>query len=186
MMKKRIRIPKSLQELFGEEQTLMDLLIILVFSLGTLFIISLATRSYWQSLKWYQSLFLFVLYIDISGGVVSNLTTGTNQYYTDRPKMRWIFIAVHIQPLLLSWVLQSSMSAALLVWGYTMLSTSLVNLLRRKVFQRSLAAALFGMAIPCFFLMDFKLPPVISILYLFYMFKLIYGFGVNHQSGSDL
>lgn len=184
-MKKKIRISKSLQELFGEEQTPMELLITVVFSASTLAIISVVTRDYWQNLKWYQLLILLLLYIDISGGVVANLSAGTNQYYVNKPKMRWIFIAIHIQPLLLSWVLQSSMMVALLVWGYTMLSTFLVNLFQGKAFQRTLAAALFGVAILFFFLMDFGLPPVISIIYIFYMFKLIYGFGVNHQFVSD-
>ncbi|KLU58749.1 hypothetical protein CEB3_c47660 [Peptococcaceae bacterium CEB3] len=184
-MKRKIRVPKSLKELFGEEQTPMELLITVIFSIGTLAIISVVTRDYWQSLKWYQSLVLLLLYIDISGGVVANLSAGTNQYYVDKPRMRWIFIAIHIQPLLLSWVLRSSITIALLVWGYTMLSTFLVNIFQGKAFQRTLAAALFGVAISFFFLMDFGLPSVISIIYIFYMFKLIYGFGVNHQFVSD-
>lgn len=180
-MKNKIIIPKYLHELFGEEQINSELIITLVF-LGVSFLsIIIGTREEWIGLQWYRTVLLFILMLDILGGVAANLSAGTNNYYRENSKRRWIFIAIHIQPFFFAWILQSSFKVALMVWLYTIGASTIINLLHKKECQRILAGSFLGFGLLAFFLLSFDLPIVITIIYTLYMFKLIFGFAVDHQ-----
>lgn len=181
-MKNKWKIPKAFHELFGEEQIKSELIITLIFSGISFLALIIGTQEEWIGLQWYQIVLLFVLMLDILGGVAANLSTGTNHYYLKNPKKRWVFIAIHIQPLILAWILHSSFEAAFMVWLYTIGSSTIINLLQGKAYQRILAGSLFGFGMITFFLCNFDLPKVITIIYTLYMFKLIYGFAVDHQN----
>ncbi|MHB1454277.1 MAG: hypothetical protein ACYCYM_10050 [Saccharofermentanales bacterium] len=104
---KKIKIPKALHDLLGEEQSRSELIITFIF-LGVSFLaLILGTRQEWVGLRWYKIALLFILILDILGGVTANLSTGTNNYYRANAKRRWIFIAIHIQPFLFACILQS-------------------------------------------------------------------------------
>ena len=179
-MKTIIRIPKFFHELFGTHQQPSELILIIIFTVTVTFAAAWSTAPYWLELKWYQNLVLWLLFLDISGGVVANLSTGTNNHYNAHPKGRWIFISVHIQPLILAAVLQSPMIIAVAIWVYTILSASLINALRKKVYHRLLAGTLYATAIIGYVLSDISLPLPISLIYLLYMMKVIYSFSVDH------
>jgi hypothetical protein len=179
-MKTTIQIPKFLHELFGTQQNLYELVLIILFTIISTLGVALYTSSYWLTLTWVQSLVLWLLFLDIAGGVVANLSEGTNNYYNTRPKARWIFIAIHIQPLILAVVLDSPISIALMVWLYTLLSASLINSLRDKVYHRLLAGVLTAIALIGFVLSEGSLPTPITLFYLLYMVKVIYSFSVDH------
>jgi len=180
-MKNKLKIPKTVHELFGEEQIKSELIIIVVFSICSFLALVIGTQDEWIGLQWYKIVLLFVLLLDVLGGVAANLSTGTNQYYLKSSQKRWIFIAIHVQPFIFAWIFQSDFFAALLVWAYTIGSSAIVNLLLGKEYQRILAGALLGFGVLAFVLLDFQLPRVITIIYMLYMFKLIFGFSVNHQ-----
>jgi len=180
-MKKVILIPKFFHELFGTEQRLSELILILIFTVTATLVTALSTTTYWQSLSGFQNFVLWLLFLDISGGVVANLSFGTNNHYKELPKGRWLFIAVHIQPLILAAVLQSPMLIAIVIWLYTVLSASLINCLRQKIYHRLLAGALYSFAIIGYVLSDISLPSPISLIYLLYMMKVIYSFSVDHS-----
>jgi hypothetical protein len=179
-MKKSLRIPKVLHELFGEEQIKSELIITIGFGIASFLALIVWTQEEWVGLAWYKTALLFLLLLDILGGVAANLSTGTNQYYLNHPKKRWVFIAIHIQPFVFAWILQSDLMAALMVWAYTIGSSAIINLLQGKEYQRILAGSLLGFGILIFTLLSFELPKVIAIIYMLYMFKLIYGFSVDH------
>lgn len=183
-MKTSVRIPKFLHELFGTHQQRTELILILLFTVTATLAAAWSTAPYWLELKWYQTLVLWLLFLDISGGVVANLSTGTNNYYNEHPKVRWVFIAIHIQPLILAAVLQSSMFIAVAVWLYTIVSASLINSLRKNVYHRLLAGILYATAIIGYVLSGISLPLPISLIYLLYAMKVIYCFAVNH-AGTD-
>lgn len=180
-MHKKIKIPKAFHELFGEEQIKAELLIIIVFAVFSFLALLIGTQEEWINLPWYKMVLLFLLLLDILGGVAANLSAGTNQYYLNKPGKRWIFIAIHIQPFLFAWIFQSDFLTAFLVWAYTIGSSAIINLLQGKEYQRILAGALLGFGILAFVLIDFDLPKIISTIYMLYMFKLIYGFPVDHK-----
>lgn len=184
-MKTSVRIPKFLHVLLGTHQQRTELILIVIFTLTATLVVSWATAPYWLELKWYQILVLWLLFIDMSGGVVANLSTGTNNYYNAYPKKgRWLFIAVHAQPLILATILQSQLSIAVAVWLYTILSASLINSLREKVYHRLLAGTLYVTAIIGYVLSDISLPLPITLIYLLYMMKLIYSFAVDHTGDA--
>ena len=179
-MKTTIQIPKFLHELFGTQQNPFELVLIILFTIISTLGVAWFTAPYWLTLAWYQSLVLWLLFLDIAGGVVANLSTGTNNYYNTRPKARWIFIAIHIQPLILAIVLDSPISIALIVWLYTLICASLINSLREKIYHRLLAGALTAVALIGFVSSGVSLPIPITLFYLLYMIKVIYSFSVDH------
>lgn len=181
-MNNKLKIPKALHELFGEDQIKSELIITIVFSIVAFLALIMGTHQEWIGLPWYKSALLFVLLLDILGGVVANLSTGTNQYYQKNPTKRWIFIAIHLQPFVFAWIFQSDFMAAFMVWGYTIGASSIINLLQGKEYQRILAGSLLGFGILIFVLLSFELPKVVTIIYMLYMFKLIYGFSVDHEN----
>jgi hypothetical protein len=180
-MNSKVKIPKPLHELFGYEQIKSELIITIVFAIASFLVLIFCTQGEWIGLPWYKTALLFLLLLDILGGVAANLSTGTNQYYLKNPKKRWIFITIHIQPFVFAWILQSNLMAAFMVWAYTIVASSIINLLLGKEYQRILAGALLGFGILAFTLLRFDLPKVVTIIYTLYMFKLIYGFSVDHQ-----
>lgn len=180
-MSNNVKIPKALHELFGEEQIKSELLITIAFTIVSFLVLIIGTQAEWLGLAWYMKGLLFVLLFDVVGGVAANLSTGTNQYYLHNPKKRWIFLAIHIQPFIFAWILQSDFVAAFVVWAYTIGASVLINLLQGKEHQRILAGALLGFGILAIVLLNFDLPKVVTIIYTLYMFKLIYGFSVDHQ-----
>jgi hypothetical protein len=186
MIRNKIRIPKSLHELFGEEQNKSELIITFLFIGISFLALILVTRQEWADLRWYKTILLFLLLLDILGGVAANLSQGTNRYYRANQAKQRIFIAVHIQPLLFAWIIPSDFRAALLVWLYTIGSTILLHLLRHKEYQLITAGALFGLGILALLLPDFQLPRLLTLIYLLYMFKLIIGFSVDHSSETTM
>ena len=184
-MKTTIQIPKFLHELFGTKQNRCELILILMFTLISTVGVAWITTPYWQTLTWYQNLVLWLLFLDISGGVVANLSEGTNHYYNARPKLRWIFISIHIQPLLLAVVLNSQIHIALIVWLYTLGCASLINYLRAFSLHRLLAGIFCSIAIIAYVLSDVSLPAPITLIYLLYIIKVIYSFSVNHTKSSE-
>jgi len=179
-MNQVINIPKFFHELLGSHQTKSEVLTVALFTTLSTLILAWLSRDYWQSLTWYQNLFLWLLYIDISGGVVANLTAGTNTHYNNSAKARWTFIAIHIQPLLLAWILQSPMSIALFTWAYTIASAVAINSLRNSPYQRPLAGALLASALLIYVFSGITLQPIIAAIYLLYVFKVAYSFSVKH------
>ena len=169
-----------MHELFGTHQQPTEFILIILFTLTATLATAWTTASYWLGLNWYQILVLWLLFLDISGGVAANLSTGTNDYYNAHPRTRWLFIALHIQPLILAAVLKSPLIIAAAVWSYTILSTSMVNLLREKVYHRLLAGILCASALIIYILSGISLPLPITLIYLLYMMKLIYSFAVDH------
>lgn len=182
-MQNNITIPKFFHELFGTEQTVIELLLVLIFTVGSIFTVGFLTHSEWSSLSLIRQIVLWFLYLDISGGIVANLTHGTNSHYAKSSKARWVFIAIHIQPLLLLIAYPERWTAAITIWAFTILSASLVNLLRKYDFQRTLAGFLVGVLSILFFTYSpfIALPNILKIIYSFYGFKVIYSFAVDHE-----
>lgn len=175
-----VSIPSFFHELFGKKQILSELLMVIVFTVGATAFMAWQNVSVWQNYSFIQNVVLWLLYLDITGGVIANLTHGTNSHYNAHPKGRWIFIAIHVQPLLLAFVLSSSMSIAIGVWAYTIVSASLINLLRSRRDHRTLAGVLMTGGLIALYSVGSTLPPLIVVLYALYLIKVIFSFAVNH------
>lgn len=179
-----IKVPKFFHDILGEETHVFSLLMIggvttavmgwLIISEGDVFVQNGTIRG----------AFTFLLLADIIAGTVANFTKGTNDYYAARPVNRWIFIAVHIQPILITWLLGYSILFAILIWGYTIFSVSMVNILKGSIHQRVVAGALMGIGIFMSLILYSEASSVLLTMAVFFVIKVIYSFGVDHEGGA--
>lgn len=178
---KSFKVPAFLHDVLGEENT--------VFSVA---LIALVTLSLSGALLYLDSFTLFergllsglivlILIADIFAGTIANFTKGTNNFYANRPKNRWLFIAIHFQPVLIGWLLGYALGPFIQIWLITIVSAILVNITQPPEKQRVLAASLTCIAIFLgqYFFKD--MPLSLFAMAIFYSIKVIFSFGVNHE-----
>jgi len=180
---KTVRIPSFFYELFGEKQTWIELVATLFFAVFGTVVVLMATWTEWSGLGAIKIILLILLYLDITGGVIANLSFGTNQHYSVSVKRRLIFIAIHVQPLLLAYVFSDIMWICIAVWGYTILSALFVNRYYGHESQRVLGGFMLFVGLIGLLLMP-EVTVVAQILLIFFMIKVIFSFGVNHYERS--
>jgi hypothetical protein len=173
-MQAKIRIPKFLKELHGEETSVFSILLVYLTGLTFgLFYIIYSPDFHIEFYRW----ILALLAVDIGGGVVANMTQSTSEYYAKRPKMRWIFIIIHIIHPIILWIIFSKMNGILFVGGTTIIFTSIVNLISGLSNQRIVSSTFFVINLMLLFVFKVDILPLI-LLTVFSM-KLIMCFGVR-------
>lgn len=98
-----ITVPRWLHELHGTETTRRDIALVQgsAWSLTALLIVAAVA----DGLPLGAVMLLALLTVDIAGGVVSNVTPGTNAHHNASRRTRVVFIAVHVlQPAALIWL----------------------------------------------------------------------------------
>jgi hypothetical protein len=180
-----IKIPTFFHELFGEYQTKSSLIIIVLFVMTSGIISGVLGYDDWSKLSFVKQLVSWLLLLDISGGVVANLTKGTDIYYHQNPKKRWIFIAIHIQPLILSWSMNVSFNYGLMIYVYTLISALILNHIREYDFQNLIAGSLTAIGLLMVIYFGQNIPFFASTLFMFYIFKVLFSFSVFHHKGEQ-
>ncbi len=177
LLSTEIKIPKALQELHGERARISTLI------LTYLSAFLCAGLAAWQLLQaniplWRAALGALI-FLDIGGGVVANLSNATNQYYQQHSKMRLPFLALHIiHPAVMAALFPSALPYFICVMIFTLAAAFGVNAVRDSELQQNLAALLVSAGCGLAFL--FQVP--VNVLYLFaplFMVKLILGFAVR-------
>lgn len=130
-------------------------------------------------LSWISLIITFLLVFDLAAGVIANFTSGTNLYYSSRPKLRKVFIAIHVQPLIISWLTGLYWTECLVVWLYTVMASFTINALPESSAQLPLAAAALAVGIAALLLFT-SLPSYFVLILALYMIKLILSFPINH------
>lgn len=181
-MMKPIHIPPFFHEVFGKRSTVIEILLILSFSLVMSVVLLAFTYSEWKELALWKVMLLLLLALDILGGVIANFTHSTNQFYRTRPRARIVFILLHVQPLLLALLLWNHFALCFLIWGYTILSTFIVNALLDHPAQRTIAAVFVSTGFASLLLFYSDLPLLLVFFLFFYLFKVIFSFGVDHYA----
>lgn len=102
---KSIHIPKVLHEVFGKESTIIELTLTLVFAILSTILLLTKTYSEWNGLEIFQIVVILIMAFDISGGVIANFTFLANNQYKENARARLIFIAIHVQPLIMAFIL---------------------------------------------------------------------------------
>lgn len=182
MLNREINIPKALQELHGEKTRLSSLILVFFTALVV------GGVALWQviplGLAAWKVILAVVVFLDVGGGVVANLTSSTNQYYQKKAALRPFFLATHVvHPLVLMLVFPQNSVFLLFVMVYTLTSAFGVDLIKDREQQQTFAAVLVGMGV-CFALL---FPLSFSFLYAFaplFMLKLILGFAVKRPDLS--
>ncbi|MCY7018514.1 hypothetical protein MK407_05795 [Streptococcus sanguinis] len=173
--------PKFLQELFGRKTSLITIAITMTFSIlvtGLLWRLSLPDQNWplWQIITF------CLLSVDISGGVIANLSQGTNHYYQESVKRRCIFLLIHIQPLLLALLFNQSLLTCTMVWLGAMIGALFVSELLKDCREQALTGASMA-GLGCILLISYsKLPISMTALLSLYLIKLLFAFSVNHYT----
>lgn len=175
------KVPKFFHDVLGEEIAKLDMILIITFSFLATILLFVFNTTLFNQLSLITSVIVLLLIFDIFAGVLSNFSDSTNAFYRKRSINRWIFIAIHIQPIIFAWLLDESMRYAFLVWGLTIISACIVNFMLYHPNQRMVGA--FLMAMTLFFTMQFGGDETLFIrtVFIFYVIKVVYSFAVNHE-----
>ncbi|MGR6874134.1 hypothetical protein ACU6U9_17920 [Pseudomonas sp. HK3] len=175
-------IHKALHEVLGEKQTVIEVVITILFALlGALLI-------YWllfpkdSGVALWALIFGFVLVGDVLAGCIANVTKGTNDYYAARAMSRWVFIGLHFHLVLIAWLLDGPLEYSCIIWFFTISSTVLVNLLSAHFLQLFVSANLLCVGILIAAIL--ALPAWFMVVSVFFMLKLILSFAVDHHKTS--
>jgi hypothetical protein len=177
----KIKIPMFLQELHGEETSLLS--IVMTYLTGIVFGMFMYVYSEDLSVYWHKIL-LAILGLDIGGGVVANMSHNTSSYYAQRPKARWVFIVLHMLHPLLLWMVYPARTEILVLGATILIFTSIVNVISKETVQRLMAGVFLVLTFMLF--LFFKMDHLLLILLAIYSIKLIMGFAVRWNSGQEV
>jgi len=177
MQDKEVTIPKALRELHGETARLSTL--VLVYLAGLIAAGVVVIHLLPVGLPAWKTLLVAILYLDIASGVVANLSTSTNQYYKDKPKLRTVFALLHVlHPAGFILVLPQAWPYFVFTGLFTLGAIFLMDHFHDTERQHNLAALLVVAGVMLSFF--FALPYV--FLYSFaplFLMKLVLGFAVR-------
>ena len=180
-MKDRIiNIPKAFHELHGENSKLSSIILVYLAAIvvTSIFIVLLIP----QNLPIWKYILVGLVYFDIAGGVVANLSSSTNQYYQRKKNLRFIFLFLHIlQPFALYVVFPKYLNYFVFIFLFTSSSSLIVNLIKNTEFQQNIAGFFIVVGIVISFIFNIDLIILYSVAPLF-MIKLILGFSVKRPS----
>ncbi len=179
-VKKEIDIPRILHEIHGEKTRVSTLTLIYftAFFAATLIIIQLLPYG----LADWKYLLLTIIMLDISGGVVANLSTSTNKYYQIKKQLRVPYLLVHVlQPLALYLIFPEYLYYFIFLGGYTILISLFINAIKDREFQQNLASSFLVLGFVFSLLFDIDIY-TIYIIGGMYMTKIILGFTVRRPS----
>lgn len=174
--RRKMKVHKSLYELFGRETTSLDLLLILFGSITLTIAAQILCLGIELPLT--KKVLLAFLTLDIGGGIIANFTDGTNNYYAESVKRRYLFIAIHIlQPLILSWIFPNDFYSIFSLAIYALASSFIISI-KKTGNQKTLAATMLLIGVVLMFLFNFS-SQALQLILLIYSVKLILAFSVN-------
>jgi hypothetical protein len=174
---KKVTIPSYLHELHGKQASVFDLLVNYISAIiATIIILYLACDL---ALEPYKLIILGVLALDLAGGVVSNFTEGTNNYYTEKPKMRYVFIGFHVvQPLVMIWIFPNDWVGIAVISIYTLIAMTIINSIKEHLRQRVYGAFLMVVGLSISFLAA-NMQPIVHLMLILFVVKLIVAFAIR-------
>lgn len=180
-----IKIHKFFHEILGETQRPVELSYIILFALVSTTFSFVFYYDFLRTLPLFNQLILLLLTIDITGGVIANLTHGTDQYYSHRKKARLLFIAIHVQPILIFLLTSLPLWVGFVLWAYTIICALGLERFKNHPSQRVFAG--FSLFIGLMILFGFQslLTPFVTFIMMLFLFKVIYSFSVNHYLGDS-
>jgi len=175
-----IKIHTFFHEILGETQRLIDLVFIILFALITTTFSFIFYSDFLRLLPILNQVILLLLTLDITGGVIANLTYGTNQYYSTRKKARLIFISIHIQPILIFLFTNLPLWIGFILWVYTLFCALVLEYLKNHPSQKVFAGFNLFLGLVILFAFQSSLTPFVTFLMILFLYKVLYSFSVNH------
>lgn len=175
-----IRIPRFLHEVLGEEQGALEIALIVLGGLtaGAAYAALAPVGTAWAVAR----LVAIVLAADLGAGAAANFTRGTSDYYALRPRLRWVFIAIHIHLPAMALLLGVDLGSSAAIWAYAIAAASAVNLSSAPR-QIALAGALLavGTTLLGALAWDSRAQRLAAGLFLI---KIAYSFAVDHYAAG--
>jgi hypothetical protein len=169
--------------LHGEHPTRTDL--ILTYLGACLCLVSVEFLMPPLDLSITKHLVLSFIVIDLSGGVIANITESTSSFYAGRPRLQIIFLLAHmVQPALLVWIFPENALVVFYITLYTLLSSLAVYLVGDFARQRTVALFLLLMGLSSLPHVLDKGSSALTVCLPMYMMKLILSFSVD-WSGTN-
>ena len=169
----------------GENPSTSDLIILNVTAIVSMIVI---VAYSWTELQSYlQLVVLALLTYDVIGGAMSNLTQSTNDYYVKQGlRTKFIFISIHFMQPLLAVVFLTDYDWTLFVvlTTYTLVTSTIVSCLNSgSDLQKQCGVGFYLVGVVLY---SCALNPPLPLKWFGYvfMFKLIYGFSVDHNGKS--
>jgi hypothetical protein len=182
---KTFRVPKFLHDVLGEEQGVLEIILILAVSVVLGMILLFTAFDIFTRVSLWRSILAIVLSIDIYAGCIANFTRGTNNYYATRTKNRILFIAIHVHLLLIMSLLAEPIFPYFIIWAYTISGAFVVNGLKKTKYQKFIGGALLTIGLSAMSLLPGISPWGITISAPF-MIKVLYSFAVDHYADSEV
>lgn len=176
MENKLVNIPKPLWKLHGKQTYKQDLIMTYLIAMVVM-LVNLKTGS---DLALWKVIVVAVLSIDIGGGVVSNFTRGTINYYQEAEHSPYLFVWLHLlQTLALAIIYDGFYFPILLTLVTTMTGASVAIAFHKTVLQRQISVFFFALVV---LLLGFfpEIPIPARTLILLMSFKLLVGFSGHY------
>lgn len=176
MENKLVNIPKAFWKLHGKQTYKQDLVMTYLVAILVL-LVNLKTGS---NLALWKVIVVAILSIDIGGGVVSNFTAGTINYYRESELSPYIFVWLHLlQTLALGFIYGDFFLPILLTMLTAITGSSLAIALHKTVMQRQTSVFFFALEV---LLLGFfsELPMPARTLILLMSLKLLVGFSAHY------
>ncbi|MCM3490601.1 hypothetical protein M3689_14900 [Alkalihalophilus marmarensis] len=172
-----IEIPAFFHEVFGERQSVLHIIVILLFGVTLSTVLFYLYPNMYMDLPLWRSILAFILVFDIFSGCIANFTQSTNDYYAKRKTKRIVFISIHVHILLVAVLLHIPIFSVLMVWMYTIMCAFTIQSIegRNQVFVAGLLLSLGVAWMPMLEMEAFML--IVSMLF---MVKVLFSFSVNH------
>jgi hypothetical protein len=169
-----LRIPSFLHELLGTESTPFHVALTLGAAGGlTAVVVGLSVLA--GDPMWRTAL-LAVLVVDLAGGVVSNVTPGTNRFYRASRRRRRIFLSLHVlQPAALVFLFPGAIAHVAVVSLYTLASSAFLSEGADPKLQRPASVFLTLTGLTALLLLPAP-DPVLQLVLVLYLWKLILAF----------
>ena len=177
VQKNKIKVHRFFRELFGRETSIVDLSAIIICSVS---FAGLTFLFKWnEDFSVIKKIILTILALDIGGGVVANFTSGTNDYYAESLRKRYLFVLFHLlQPSVLIWIFPNQLFSILGLSVFTLISSIIVLNIKKIYAQRIIALTLLLLCLMLSTLLNYSDPLAQLIMQLFSI-KLILAFSVN-------
>ncbi len=173
--------PVWLHDVLGERAVVSEVAGILAFAAASTWVL-LPHLAAAEGLPGWRWLLAALLVADIAAGCLANFTASTNDFYAARPRNRWLFIAVHVHPMLLAATLGAPLGLASISWLATVAGALVVNGLAGHPRQRFVAA--FCLASTWVGLALVRGPSAVLAVEALFVLKVVYAFAVDHGVAS--
>ena len=173
----KFKVHRLCHELFGRETTKFDVLASIICSVS---FAGLTLQQKWNAeISTFKLILLTILALDIAGGVIANFTKGTNNYYSESLRKRYLFIFFHLlQPSILIWIFPNELQAILGISIYTLISSIIVLNVKKQYNQKIIAITLLLLCLILSTLLNYS-DLLTQLLMQLFSLKLILAFSVN-------